>query len=220
MAAPLETRTPSASMAEILARLGGIPRARVHSDPAPGSATERDVSSIEERENRLCELVDGILVEKCIGFYESLLAGTLLTLLNNFVVPRNLGMVTGADGMIHLFPGQVRIPDIAYFSWGRIPGGCIPREAIPELVPDLAVEVLSDSNTAQEMLRKRREYFDAGVCQVWEIDPEARTVAVFSAAETHVLLMESQTLDGGDVLAGFSLPLKLLFGELDRRASD
>jgi Uma2 family endonuclease len=220
MAGVLDSVECQTTMADILKRLGGIAPDRVRVIPAFGDATERDVINIEVRENRLFELIDGILVEKSMGFYESLLAGTLLTILNNFIVPRNLGLVTGADGMIRLFPGQVRIPDVAFVSWARIPGGRVPREPIPDLVPDLAIEVLSESNTAQEMIRKRREYFEAGVRLIWEIDPAMRTVAVFHAPDTKELLTESQVLDGGDVLAGFSLNLANLFGELDRQAGN
>src|SRR5207244_2699767 len=98
------------TLADLLERLGAIPPARVRFQPAPGTATEEDVIAAGQRENRLCELVDGVLVEKAMGFREACLAGALLALLREFVVPRNLGLVSGADGMIRLFPGLVRIP--------------------------------------------------------------------------------------------------------------
>ncbi len=69
------------------------------------------------------------------------------------------------------------------------------------------------------MARKRREYFEAGVRLVWEVDPGARTVAVFDAPEHSTMLDASKTLDGGDVLPGFALPLADLFGELDRQGA-
>jgi Uma2 family endonuclease len=87
----------------------------------------------------------------------------VISLLRAYVVPRNLGIVSGEASMMRLFPGLVRIPDVAFASWDRIPGGCVPSEPIPNLVPDLAVEILSASNTAQEMSLKRPEYFAAGV---------------------------------------------------------
>lgn len=76
---------------------------------------------------------------------------------------RNLGLVTGEAGMMRLAPGLVRITDVPFISWERFPGRRVPTEPIPDLAPDLAVDVLSERNTEGEMSRKRREYFDAGV---------------------------------------------------------
>ena len=153
-----------------------------------------------------------------MGYTESFLAMYLGGLLNAFVIPRNLGMVSGTDGMMRLFPGLVREPDIAFASWDRIPGRRRPTEPIAGFAPDLVIEVLSRSNTKKEMARKRREYF-AGVRLVWEVDPVARTVAVFDAPERSTVLDESRTLEGGEVLPGFALPLGELFGELDRQGA-
>jgi Uma2 family endonuclease len=206
-------------MADLLDNLGGIPASRVLLRPAPGQATEADVLDIERRENRLCELVDGVLVEKAVGYRESLLAMVLGAFLNSFVRPRNLGLVSGESGMVHLFPGLIRIPDVAFASWARIPNRRVPTEPIPHLVPDLAVEVLSKSNTAAEMTRKCGEYFAAGVQVVWLIDPESRSVTVYTAPDQSTVLDETQTLDGAPVLPGFRLPLRELFAELDRQGN-
>ena len=81
--------------------------------------------------------------------------------------------------------------------------------------PDLAVEVLSPSNTAQEMERKLHDYFAAGVLLVWYVDPVARTVEVFTAADQSVVLRQDQSLTGAPVLPGFLLPLSKLFAELE-----
>src|SRR5688572_11268819 len=92
-------------------RFGPIPLYRIRTTPRPGEATEEDVFEIHDREDRLCELVDGILVEKTMGAYESMLAVEIARLLKNFVKPRKLGTVLGADGMLKLAPGLIRIPD-------------------------------------------------------------------------------------------------------------
>ena len=141
----------------------------------------------------------------------------IIGFLRAFVVPRNLGLVSGADGMMRLFPGLVRIPDVAFVSWDRVPGGRIPADPIADFAPDLAVEVLSRWNTKAEMARKRREYFAAGVRLVWVVDPELRIVTVFTGPEQWTSLAESETLEGGDLLPGFQLPLSALFAELDRQ---
>lgn len=215
----MATATSIETLAELVEQLGGVPLDRIRFQPLPGTATERHVIEVEARENRLCELVDGVLVEKAMGYTESILAGAIIELLRGFVVPQNLGHVSGSDGMMRLFAGLVRMPDVAYASWARFPNGKLPKEPIPELAPDLAVEVLSRGNTPQEMQRKRREYFEAGVQLVWMVDPRTRTVTVFSSPDESVELAEDQTLDGGEVLAGFTIRLSDLFAELDRQAN-
>ncbi len=151
------------TLADLLSRLGDIDPARVRFHPAPGTATERDLLDVHRRESRLCELVDQTLVEKAMGFRESWLASLLIRALLNFVQPRYLGVVTGEAGMIRLASGLVRIPDVAYIAWDCLPNRRLPVEPVPDLAPNLVIEVLSQGNTASEMARKRQEYFDAGV---------------------------------------------------------
>jgi Uma2 family endonuclease len=177
MATPTATRWKT--LRDLVEQLGDIPLDRIRMNPPPGHATEDDVLDVARREKRYCELVDGVLVEKTIGYQESFLAIALASFLRSFVIPRNLGVVSGADGMIRLFPGLVRGPDVAFASWDRFPDRKISKEPIPTLVPDLVAEVLSVSNTANEMARKRGEYFSRGVSVVWEIDPETRTATVY-----------------------------------------
>src|SRR5207249_4685656 len=106
------------TLADLLEHLGSIAPERVRFRPTPGTATEKDVLAIRHSpEHRLCELVDGVLVEQAMGFRESFLAGVLFTILWGFVKSRNLGLVTGADGTIRLVSGLVRIPDVAFISW-------------------------------------------------------------------------------------------------------
>ncbi len=142
-----------------LADLGHIPAERILAHPAPGTATFEDVVLANERDGRLCELVDGTLVEKTMGWQESLLAGVLIQWLRNYLDENTLGVATGADGFTRLFKDTVRGPDVAFVAWDRLPNGKIPRAPIPDLVPNFVIEVLSVSNTYGEMSRKRREYF-------------------------------------------------------------
>jgi Uma2 family endonuclease len=217
-APPVPTPSPTrfATVADLLDQLGGVPAERVRLHPWPGTAEEKDVIEAEERENRLCELIDGVLVEKTMGFFESWLAAALIILLGDFATRNRLGIVTGADGTIRLAAGLVRIPDVSFVSWDRLPGGKIPREPIPDLAPDLAVEVLSKSNTKREMERKLRDYFDAGVRLVWFIEPEDRTARVYTAIDRVESIGEDGALEGGDVLPGFRIPLRDLFARAER----
>lgn len=203
------------TVADLLARLGDLPPGRIWLNPPPGTATERDVIEAHDRWNRLCELVDGVLVEKAMGYLESMLAIEIAFLLKAYLRQHDLGVVTGADGTVRLAPGLVRIPDVAFVSWDRLPGRKVPREPIPDLASDLAVEVLSSSNTRAEMRRKVDEYFQAGARLVWLIDPPTRTARAFTAPDQSTTLGEDQMLDAGEVVPGFTLPLRQLFESLD-----
>ncbi len=202
------------TMADLLERLGGIEPRRIRMKPAPGTAKERDVTRIEQRENRLFELVEGTLVEKIMGFVEGYLAMELGGIIRSFVKEHDLGIVAGADAMVRLMRGLVRIPDISFIRWGQLPSRKVPSEPIPDLAPDLAVEVLSEGNTTGEMQRKLKEYFLAGVRVVWFVDPRTRTAEVFTVPDQSSLIPQNGSLDGGDVLPGFLLPLKTLFADL------
>jgi Uma2 family endonuclease len=105
----------------------------------------------------------------------------------------------------------VRIPDVSFVSWNRVPGRKFPGEQVPPLVPDLAVEVVSPSNTPKEMDEKLHEYFEKGVRQVWFVRPKSRVVDVYTAPDRLTRLTASAQLDGGDVLPGFSVQVGKLF---------
>lgn len=197
--------------ADLVERFGPILLSRVVSNPKPGTATVEDVVRLDAHEDRLCELIDGVLLEKTMGFIESQLTNQLIALLTIFVNEKKLGITAGEAGMLQLFPGQVRIPDISFLSWERLEGSGYPDEAAPLFAPDLAVEVLSRSNTAREMQRKLAEYFEAGVRLVWYIEPRAKTVTVYTSLEESTVLGEADTLTGGEVLPGLEIDLKELF---------
>jgi Uma2 family endonuclease len=207
---------PILTLADLMKRLGNVPLERVRFHPPPGTAVEKDVLE-SDRIGVTCELVDGVLVEKAMSYRESLLAFFLSKMLDNFVRPSNLGLITGEQGTVRLFAGLVRIPDVAYTSWDRLPGRRVPYTPIPDLAPDLAVEVLSQSNTKAEMKRKRHDYFSAGVRLVWLADPKTRTVDVYTSEKRFTQLTVDDVLEGGVVLPGFRLSVREWFAELDRQ---
>jgi Uma2 family endonuclease len=212
----MATAAQDLTVADLLHRLGGIPAKRVRLIPTPGTATEKDVIKVHDRTNRLCELVDGVLVEKVMGFDESRFAVYLITCLGAFLNQHDRGTILGADGMVRLFPGLVRIPDVAFISWKRFPKSKRERGEIPTVAPDLVVEVLSKGNTRREMARKLDEYFRAGVILVWYVDPKRRTVRVYTRADESVERSEDEQLDGGAVLPGFTLSIRRWFAEAER----
>ncbi len=130
-----------------------------------------------------------------------------------------LGFLAGADGTLRLWPGLVRIPDVSFISWNQLPNRKVPKKAIPDLYPDLAVEVLSRKNTKAEIDRKLQEYFRSGTRLAWVVDPRKRNVRVYTTPDQFDLLNEDQSLDGGDVLPGLSLPLREVFAQLEEEAA-
>jgi Uma2 family endonuclease len=202
------------TFAEFWTHLGGIPPERIRMVPPPGAATENDVIEAERRTGMPCELIDGTLVEKAMGYFESFLAVRIIQSLAAFVDAHDLGIVLGADGTLQILPRQVRIPDVCFISWARFPDRKLPREPIPALAPDLAIEVLSEGNTEAEMRRKLHDYFTAGVRLVWYIDPRTRSAKSYTSEDQFVEATETDTLSGRDVLPGFELSLKELFAEV------
>lgn len=218
MATALETALPQEwSLADMLASLGDIPPERIRMYPPPGMAIENDVLEAESRFGRICELIDGVLVEKTMGSRESLLAVYIARWLGDFVDARDLGIVLGADGTLRILRSQVRVPDVCFISWQRLPGRQVPAEPIFAVAPDLAIEVLSPGNTAAEMQRKLRDYFAAGVRLVWYIDPATRSARTYTSLHEAHDVYEDGALSGGNVLPDFSLPLAELFAKLDRK---
>lgn len=199
------------SLADLLKHLGDIPAERVRLLPRPGTATVDDVDWINDHEDRLFELIDGVLVEKAMGWKESDFALSVGSEIRQYLKARKLGKVLGADGTLQFFPGQVRIPDACFISWERIEAADDPDQPIPLMIPELVVEVLSQSNTRKEMGRKLREYFAAGVQLVWYIDPKKRSAQVFTSPDKFTTLDSTGVLDGGTILPGFRLPLADVF---------
>ncbi len=205
------------NVADLLRRLGRIPAFRVRLNPPPGTATEKDVVRYNESKLKtaICELVDGTLVEKAMGWNESeiaiLIAGALLA----FVKPRKLGKVLGADGMQRMVPGLIRIPDVSFFARGRLTKSQHGKMPIAPVSGDLVVEVVSKSNTKREIERKLKEYFAAGSKLAWVVEPKPRTVRVHTAPDDFVVLGQDGWLDGGNVLPGFRLAVRDVFDSVE-----
>ncbi|MBY0524124.1 MAG: Uma2 family endonuclease [Gemmataceae bacterium] len=200
--------SPTWSMDQLRRHFGMIPAERIILEPPPGTATEADAIHATEHGHRLCELVDGVLVEKAMGAEESDLALWLSYWLRDYLLKHNLGRLLGESAILRLMPGLLLAPDLSFIRWERYPKG---KPAVPSVSPDLAVEVISRSNTKKEIARKRREYFTHGASLVWEIDPRKETVAVYTSLKKPTVLGIEDSLDGGKVLPGFKLRVSKLF---------
>ncbi|MFT3785412.1 MAG: Uma2 family endonuclease [Tepidisphaeraceae bacterium] len=201
---------------EWIESLGDVPLHRVLFNPAPGTATEEDLlRHVDGAAKRLVELVNGTLVEKPMGQLEAMLALWLGSRILMVVEANRLGWVYGADCPIRMAAANVRLPDVSFVA-RETTAGKIEKSRVLRAWPSLVVEIWSDSNTRREMQIKRQECFASGTKLVWEIDWRTRTVEVYTRPESpDATLTEADTLDGGSVLPGFSVPIKQLFSVLD-----
>jgi Uma2 family endonuclease len=220
---PMTTQTDNryrpANLQQLQELLGDVPLDRIQMQPPPGTATEDDVLTAEaEPRKRICELFDGVLVEKATDLGESLIAGVLIQVLWNYLEEHDLGVVLGEGGMLRLFPGRVRIPDVSFISWNQLPGGTFPETPIAEVAPDLAIEVLSAGNTKREIQQKLHDLFLAGTKLVWVIQPRTETAEVYTSPDDKRRVGKNQALDGNAVLPGLRIPLMELFAKAKRRS--
>jgi Uma2 family endonuclease len=146
------------------------------------------------------------------GFDASALAGWIYHLLISFVKPRNLGVVTTADGSYILSndPLTIVVPDVAFVRLEKVPKGPRPKGYAP-FPPDLAVEVRSPTDRRSDIEDKLRRYRMAGVPLIWWVDPDRRSVAVYRGGVLVAELREGDELDGEDILPGFTLPVSRIF---------
>ena len=168
-----------------------------------------DIAQLPENQDKRLELEDGVIVEMGSSSpANTVTAARIVYFLNAFVIPRDLGYVTGADGGFKVGPKRVRQPDVGFISKARLPK--LPKRF--DLAPDLAVEVVSPD---EDIFKKAREYLHAGTRMVWAAYEDERTVYVMTLNQDDVLISkpfgETDTLDGGDVLPGFSLPVRDIF---------
>jgi len=157
-----------------------------------------------------CELVGGELAMMMpAGGRHGRFAMRIAFALGGFVDRNGLGDVLVAETgfVLARHPDTVRAPDVAFVRLGRqIDDGFIDG------APDLAVEVVSPSDRPKAVADKVREWLDGGAEAVWVVDPDARTVTVHERLRVPRVFAETETLDGGAVLPGFTLQLRELFG--------
>jgi Uma2 family endonuclease len=162
-----------------------------------------------ENADRLFEYIGGEIVEVVANNYSSEIAATILAEVKTFAKVNKLGRVTGADGG-YIVSGEKYIPDVAFISFAKQPEPS--HEAYNPNPPDLAVEVLSPSNTEGQMLVKVANYLAAGT-MVWRVKPTEKQVIVFAPGKPARTLTINDTLDGGDALPGFKLAVRDIFPE-------
>ena len=158
--------------------------------------------------NKRTELVRGVLiVREPAGFRHGDVAMAIALAVGTFVRAHGQGRVVAAETGFKLFsnPDTVRAPDVGFVRSERIPDP-LPRGFAP-FAPDLAVEVLSPDDRPGEVLAKVADWLNAGTRLVWVVDPDRRTARVHRADGTLALVPDGGSLDGEDVLPGFSCQL-------------
>ena len=159
------------------------------------------------------ELLRGVLYATSpTGIRHGKTAVNLAVLLAGYVDPRRLGTVVASDVgfLLEQEPDTVREPDVAFISTQRLP----PDEDVPGYFhgpPDLAVEIASPSDSPRQLFDKARMWISFGVPLVWTVDPEARTLDIHQPHQPLVRLSADDTLDGGQVLPGFSCTVHDIF---------
>lgn len=179
---------------------------------------EEFVRTLNGETDTLYEVVDGQIVElEPMGAFETALAFRLGYFLQCFVDGRNIGIVVTET--LFTLDEQLRLrrrPDAAYVSYERWPEAEVPHANAWNVVPDLAVEVVSPTNTDEEIDEKIVDYFAAGVRRLWVVYPSTGRVYVCTSANHITVLERNESLTGGDVLPGFELPIEKLFAGMSK----
>ena len=178
--------------------------------------TAEQLWALPEEPGKRYELVKGELVEvPGAGGVHGLLVKVLLRLLDPFALAHGLGEVF-ADGVGYIIargPDVVRIPDVSFVARERVPAGGVPEGFWP-FAPDLAVEVVSPHDRADDVRGKVREYLEAGTRLVWVVWPRHRAVAVYTPDGQGREWRGDGELDGGDLLPGFRVRVAELFAAI------
>jgi Uma2 family endonuclease len=180
-----------------------------HSSPDARTLSIEEFERLPENDEYRLELVRGHVVREPLpGPDHGQVVVNVAYYLRGWVARTGAGTVFAESGFaLPGLPATVRGPDISFVAAGRVLRG----RTFPELAPDLAVEVLSPSNSAAELRQKVNDYLTAGCRLVWVLDPRTRTATEYRPDGEPQRSSDEGMLDGGDVLRGFSVAVSELF---------
>ena len=182
--------------------------------PHTGLMTEEELLALPE-DGWQYELVEGRLVRMPpSGLRATQIAFIIGAALFAFVQPRKLGAVTGADGGYRLGPGTDLVPEVGFIRADRLPLRSSPdNDRLVSGAPDLAVEVASPTQRRSALRRKAQRYLAARTQLVWIVWPKSQQIEVWRPGDTQpaATLGMADTLDGGNVLPGFTYPVSDIF---------
>ncbi len=180
--------------------------------------TAEELWEMPEVPGKTFELVDGEVVEVSpSNDLHHAIVENVYDVLRDHVRQHNLGLVR-FDGLAYVIkrgPDQVRVPDASFVAWDRVPEGR-PSERFWQGAPTIAVEVVSPTDRANDIQDRVQDYLEAGTRQVWVLWPHRRSLTVHDADSGVAQFATEATLDGGDILPGFSVTVGDLF-EIPRR---
>ena len=159
------------------------------------------------------ELVRGVLHETmAAGHRHGKIVVNIVTKLGNFVGPRKLGTLVASDSSVCLErdPDTVREPDVAFTSAEKIPLDA-EIDGYAEVVPDLVVEIVSPSDSRRWARARAQMWLGHGAPLVWIVHPDTRTIDVYRPGAATSTLYEEDSLDGHDILPGFTCPVSTIF---------
>lgn len=175
--------------------------------------TAEDLWEMPEVPGKRFELVEGDIVEAPgAGMLHNLNVGLIYKLIDTYVQEQHLGLVftDGTGYVLRRQPDVVRIPDVSFVSWERLPEGDVP-EGYGTGSPDLAVEIVSPGDRAEEVHDNVLGYLDAGTQMVWVLWPKRQSVTVYESGRVGRELGPDDVLQGGEVLPNFQATVKELF---------
>jgi Uma2 family endonuclease len=181
---------------------------------SPALLEPRGTPPSSTTDEALYEVVNGQRVElPPMSIYAVWITSRLGYRLGPFVEEQRLGIVVNeALFILDAESNLRRRPDLAFVSSGRWPlDRPMPETGDWEVIPDLAVEVISPNDAFENVLAKMDEYFEKGVRQVWIVLPMRQRIYVFHSPTQVRILSAADELDGGDLLPGFRLPVARLF---------
>jgi Uma2 family endonuclease len=185
-------------------------------EPSLDKKTWTDEEFMALPEQGRYELVDGEVIEiGNSGMEHGYLASILNFHLSRCILPQKLGILCDSSTAFAMTTGNKRSPDIGFVAKARLQGLKRLPKGFFQGAPDLAVEVISPSNTFEEIHNKLVEYFDNDCRLAWVIHPDEQSVLVYRQPQPDRLLKRTDSLDGEEVVPGFTLALSELFAELD-----
>jgi Uma2 family endonuclease len=163
------------------------------------------------------ELIDGRLVEKPMGAQASRVTVKLMLRLGAHLETQQLGLLFDSEcGYQKIFPSdpkRVRKPDASFIARGRLPEDRLPRGHV-SIPPDLAVEVVSPNDMAEDIENRIEDYLSAGTKLMWVLYPATASVWVIRKDGSGARLKGTQDLTGEDVIPGFACQVQALFAPL------
>jgi Uma2 family endonuclease len=176
--------------------------------------TDEDLHALPNDGNKY-GVMKGVLIMSPTGIEHEYIGVRLISSLDSFVREHKLGIVVGSSAGFWMKNRDFLSPDVSFIGRERLKGDKRPPKKFFNGAPDLAVEVLSPSDTVEMLHDKIIDYFENGSRLVWVVNPEEKVVLIYHSPQPDQLLREGDAISGEDVIPGFSTPVSDLFSDLD-----